>query len=111
MTGATGKRYLRSPGVHHVDLHPYALRRFAKKGAGKRLARFVYPYDRPGLEFFRAHTEHVVREHGLNSLRERCRATAISLARSRRRGPRPCGGVMEAGNYGPDVKQDSAPSR
>jgi cation diffusion facilitator CzcD-associated flavoprotein CzcO len=78
VTGATGMRYLRSPGVHHVDLHPYALRRFAKQGAGKRLARFVHPYDRPGLEFFRAHTEHVVREHGLGSLRERCRATAIA---------------------------------
>lgn len=78
VTGATGMRYLRSPGVHHVDLHPYALQRFAKKGAGKRFARFVPPYDRPGLEFFRAHTEHVVREHGLGSLRERCRATAIA---------------------------------
>ena len=78
VTSATGMRYLRSPGVHHVDFHPYALRRFAKKGAGKRLARFVYPYDRPGLDFFRAHTEHVVREHGLGSLRERCRATAIT---------------------------------
>jgi len=78
VTSATGMRYLRSPGVHHVDLQPYALRRFAKKGAGKRLARFVYPYDRPGLDFFRAHTEHVVREHGLGSLRERGRATAIA---------------------------------
>jgi cation diffusion facilitator CzcD-associated flavoprotein CzcO len=78
VTGATGMRYLRSPGVHHVDLHPYALRRFAQKGVGKRLARFGYPYDRPGLEFFRAHTEHVVREHGLGSLRQRCRATTIT---------------------------------
>jgi cation diffusion facilitator CzcD-associated flavoprotein CzcO len=78
VTGATGMRYLRSPGVHHVDLHPNALRRFAKKGAGKRLARFVFPYDRPGLDFFRAHTEHVVQEHRLASLRERCRATSIS---------------------------------
>lgn len=77
MTEATGMRYLRSPGVHHVDLHPHALRRFAKKGAGKRHARFVYPYDRPGLEFFRIHTEHVVREHRLEALRERCRAQSI----------------------------------
>lgn len=77
-TDATGMRYLRSPGVHHVDLQPHALRQFAKKGVGRRLARFAYPYDRPGLELFRAHTEHVVREHGLGSLRERCRATAIT---------------------------------
>ncbi|MCU0687258.1 MAG: FAD/NAD(P)-binding protein [Polyangiaceae bacterium] len=78
VTAATGMRYLRSPGVHHVDLHPYALRRFAKRGAGKRVARFVYPYERPGLAFFRAHTEHVVQEHGLGALRERGRATAIT---------------------------------
>jgi len=31
--------------------------------------------------------------------------------RARRGRTPPCGGVMEAGNYGPDVKQDSAPSR
>ncbi|NJM90867.1 MAG: NAD(P)-binding domain-containing protein, partial [Myxococcales bacterium] len=78
VTAATGMRYLRSPGVHHVDLHPYSLRWFAKKGAGKRLARFGYPYERPGLEFFRAHSEHVVREHGLGLLRVRCQATAIT---------------------------------
>jgi cation diffusion facilitator CzcD-associated flavoprotein CzcO len=78
VTAATGMRYLRSPGVHHVDLDPHALRRFAQKGPGKRLARFVYPYDRPGLELFRAHTEHVVRQHGLEALRERCRATALT---------------------------------
>jgi cation diffusion facilitator CzcD-associated flavoprotein CzcO len=77
MTEATGMQYLRSPGVHHVDLHPHALRRFAKKGPGKKHARFVYPYDRPGLAFFRAHAEHVVREHRLDALRERCRAVSI----------------------------------
>lgn len=78
VTAATGMRYLRSPSVHHLDLHPYALRRFAKKGAGKRLARFAYPYERPGLAFFRAHTEYLVREHGLGLLRERGRAVAIA---------------------------------
>ncbi|WP_044987788.1 FAD/NAD(P)-binding protein [Sorangium cellulosum] len=77
VTGATGMTYLRSPGVHHLDLDPYALRRFAKRGAGRRHARFVYPYDRPGLEFFRLHTEHVVREHRLDARRERCRAHRI----------------------------------
>jgi len=78
VTRATGMRWLRSPGVHHLDLHPYALRRFAKRSPGRRLARFVPPYDRPGLDFFRAHTEHVVRERGLDRLRERCRATTIT---------------------------------
>ncbi len=78
VTRATGMRYLRSPSVHNVDLHPYALRRFAKQAAGRRLARFVPPYERPGLELFRAHADKVIREHGLAALRERCRATAIT---------------------------------
>jgi cation diffusion facilitator CzcD-associated flavoprotein CzcO len=77
-TRATGMRYLRSPSVHHLDLHPYALHRFAERGIGRRIARFVYPYDRPGLEFFRAHTEHVVREHRLDELRTRGRAQSIA---------------------------------
>lgn len=77
-TRATGMTYLRSPGVHHLDLHPYALRRFAKAGAGKRLARFVFPYDRPGLDFFRAHTDHVVRENRLAGLREVGRALGLA---------------------------------
>lgn len=76
-TRATGMQYLRSPGVHHLDLHPHALRRFAKRGVGRRLARFVFPYDRPGLDFFRAHTEHVIREHQLDELRTQARAQRL----------------------------------
>lgn len=79
---ATGMRYLRSPGVHHLDLHPYALRRFAKRGAGKRLARFAFPYDRPELAFFRAHTEHVVEANGLLALREVGRALRLRRAQA-----------------------------
>ena len=78
-TEATGMSYLRSPAVHHLDLHPYALRTFAKRGHGKRIARFVAPYDRPGLAFFRAHCESVVRSHGLSQIR--ARATALRLDR------------------------------
>lgn len=77
VTRATGMRYLRSPAVHHLDVHPYALKRFAKKSPGKRVARFVYPYDRPGLELFVAHAEHVVAEQHLDQLRERARATRL----------------------------------
>ena len=78
-TEATGMGYLRSPAVHHLDLHPYALRSFARRGHGKRVARFVAPYDRPGLAFFRAHCESIVRAYGLAQVRTR--ATAIRLDR------------------------------
>jgi uncharacterized NAD(P)/FAD-binding protein YdhS len=77
MTEATGMRYLRSPSVHHLDLDPYALKRFARRGEGKRVARFVPPYDRPGLPFFRAHTAAVVRQHSLDAMRVRARALRI----------------------------------
>jgi len=81
-TAATGMSYLRSSGVHHLDVHPYALRRYAKRSAGRRVARFVYPYYRPGLELFRSHTEAVVRDHQLEALRERGRAIALSRIES-----------------------------
>ena len=76
-TAATGMTYLRSPGVHNLDLDPFALRKFAKRAPGKSIARFVPPYDRPGLAFFRAHVAHVVKQHGLAELRIRGRALAL----------------------------------
>jgi len=77
-TQATGMTYLRSPAVHNLDLDPHALRRFAKRASGKRVARFVPPYDRPGLAFFRAHVDAVVKANGLGELRVRGRACALT---------------------------------
>jgi cation diffusion facilitator CzcD-associated flavoprotein CzcO len=77
MAEATGMRYLRSPSVHHIDLEPYAMRRFADSAHGRRHARFYRPYDRPGLELFRAHVEHVIRSHRLAEVYERGLATSI----------------------------------
>lgn len=74
---ATGMRYLRSPVVHHLELDPYALRRFGRSGPGRKTARFFYPYERPGLAFFRQHVEFVVAKHRLGELRIRSRAQSI----------------------------------
>jgi cation diffusion facilitator CzcD-associated flavoprotein CzcO len=65
---ATGMTYLRSPGVHHLDLHPYSLLHFAQR-EGRRLAGFVPPSYRPKLPLFRAHCEHVVDRYRLADLR------------------------------------------
>jgi len=92
-TRATGMRYLRSPAVHHLDLDPYGLRRFAERGTGRRLARFVPPYGRPGLDFFRAHTEHVVRTHRLAGLRLRARAEKVVRVESGYRVESSIGGI------------------
>lgn len=66
---ATGMRYLRSPGVHHLDLHPYALLQFG--ATRRRLGGFVAPYSRPTTTLFRAHCDHVIARHRLDDLRDR----------------------------------------
>ncbi|MDX2092197.1 MAG: FAD/NAD(P)-binding protein [Kofleriaceae bacterium] len=65
---ACGMTSLRSPGVHHLDLHPYSLLQFART-EGRRVAGFVPPYDRPKLPLFRAHCDYVIERHGLHALR------------------------------------------
>jgi len=74
---ATGMTYLRSPSVHHIDLEPYSLLRFARK-EGRRLGGFVPPYDRPRVTLFRGHCEHVVRRYGLAELRVASETTSIA---------------------------------
>ncbi|MFM2153909.1 MAG: hypothetical protein RL199_2344 [Pseudomonadota bacterium] len=79
VTSATGMEFLRSPDVHHLDLPPHALKAFAKTGRGRRLARFLAPYARPGLALFRAHVDAHVADQGLDRLR--LRGSACGLAR------------------------------
>ena len=58
-TAATGMQFLRSASVHHVDVDPWSLDKFAGGRKGKRTAKnglFAPPYARPALELFNAHT-------------------------------------------------------
>ena len=75
-TAATGMLHLRSPSVHHLDLDPWSLQRFAH-GPGKRHRSFAPPYDRPGLELFARHVEAVMERHHLGALRVLGRAERI----------------------------------
>lgn len=69
-TRATGMRYLRSPSSHNLDGSFHALRRFAsERGFGP--SHFLEPYARPSLSLFNQHTQHVIEEHRLSSLRVR----------------------------------------
>lgn len=72
-TQAVGMRYLRSPGVHHLDLDPFALHRF---GFGRADA-FSPPYDRPSLALFDDHCDALIAEHGLDEVRLRGAARRI----------------------------------
>lgn len=67
-TKTTGMTYLRSPSVHHLDLDPWSLSRFAGKRRNRKSGLFAPPYDRPSLSLFNEHCDRVISEHGLESL-------------------------------------------
>ncbi|MGH0028520.1 MAG: hypothetical protein ACQGVC_01920 [Myxococcota bacterium] len=78
-TRNTGMQYLRSPGVHHIDLPWACLQRFAD-GPGRGVERpFTRPYFRPALELFDLHCEDVIERHRLQELHVRGRATRLDL--------------------------------
>ena len=69
-TRNTGMTYLRSPGVHHIDLHTGSLQRFAD-GRGRRVDRpFTRPYFRPALALVDLHCEDVIERHRLQALHD-----------------------------------------
>ena len=80
MTANVGMDFMRSSLVHHLDLDPYALKRFAKTPEGEPLARFAYPYQRPSYAFFQHHTRCVVRQYRLGALRIQGRASGLRRA-------------------------------
>ena len=79
-TATTGMTHLRSPSVHHLDLDPWSLKRFAGKRKKRKPGLFAPPYDRPPLSLFDAHCDRVIAEHGLKSLHVRGWASACRVA-------------------------------
>ncbi|GAE24640.1 hypothetical protein JCM9140_583 [Halalkalibacter wakoensis JCM 9140] len=54
--------YLRSPSIHHLDIDPFALEKFAKGKFGKQSKHFYGPYNRPSLEIFNTHCDMLFEE-------------------------------------------------
>lgn len=79
-TAATGMKHLRSPSVHHLDIEPWSLLRFAGKSKNRPPGLFAPPYDRPALDFFNRHCDWVIEKHGLSELHTRARARSCRLA-------------------------------
>ncbi len=82
-TANTGMRFLRSPAVHHLDLEPFSLLRFARSGRRRRdtpNGAFAAPYNRPSLDLFAAHCDDVVSRFALDALHVQDVATGISLS-------------------------------
>lgn len=67
-TKSCGMKYLRSSSVHHIDIHPFSLRRFAAREEYNKETNFIQPKDRPALDLFDAHCRMVVDTYSLDSL-------------------------------------------
>ncbi len=78
-TQITGMRHLRSPSVHHLDLDPWALQRFAGKKKNRKRGLFAPPYDRPALKLFNAHCDRVISDLQLDDLHLRARVVDLRL--------------------------------
>ncbi len=63
-----GMQYLRSPSVHHIDIDPYSLDRYAALPENRRDANFIPPNDRPSVELFDKHCRMVINTHRLESM-------------------------------------------
>lgn len=79
-TRNTGMPFLRSPGVHHLDLNPWSLFEHAgvRPGRGQQ-PDFTRPYDRPSVPLFAAHSAAVVASYGLAERHRRGRVARLDL--------------------------------
>lgn len=81
-TANTGMRFLRSPGVHHLDRDAESLIKFcAAAPESDEAAWFAAPYHRPALALFDAHTDALIEQHGLARLRIVGEATGLQPCR------------------------------
>ncbi|MDG1482252.1 MAG: FAD/NAD(P)-binding protein [Myxococcota bacterium] len=79
----TGMRYLRSPAVHHLDLDPWSLLRYAEtveQREGEARPLFAPPYSRPSVELFAEHCADVVSRYDLEALHIQDTASEITLS-------------------------------
>ncbi|TKB06372.1 SidA/IucD/PvdA family monooxygenase [Desulforhopalus sp. IMCC35007] len=72
-----GMKYLRSSSVHHIDIHPFSLRRYAALPEIRKDTNFIAPKNRPSVELFDAHCRMVVDDHQLESLHIKGRALEL----------------------------------
>ena len=80
-TSTTGMTHLRSAAVHHLDVHPWSLKRFAGNRKSPTPGLFARPYDRPSLALFDAHCDRVVSKFGLDRLHARGHAEQVHVGR------------------------------
>lgn len=70
-TAATGMVYLRSSSTYHLDVREDGLKRYAEQGKNKNNRQpqlFAADYQRPRLDFFNEHCDHVIEKHHLDQV-------------------------------------------
>ncbi|MCP4836972.1 MAG: SidA/IucD/PvdA family monooxygenase [Phycisphaera sp.] len=77
-TATTGMTHLRSPSVHHLDVDPLALQRFAGRRKARSGGLFAAPFERPSLALFNDHCEKITERLGLEDLHIRSKAIACT---------------------------------
>ena len=76
----TGMRFLRSPSVHHLDVDPFScdcLRNRSVDAIAK--VPFTPPYDRPSVQLFSAHCDHVISKFQLQSIHVQDKVVDVDL--------------------------------
>lgn len=72
-----GMTHLRSSSVHHIDIHPFSLFRWASRKSDTSKGDFIHPKRRPSLEVFNTHCRMVIEDNQLDSLHTRSRALRL----------------------------------
>jgi pyruvate/2-oxoglutarate dehydrogenase complex dihydrolipoamide dehydrogenase (E3) component len=67
-THRTGMTHLRSPSVHHIDIQPMSLKKYRWKDSESQMPSSIPPYDRPSLNLFNSHCDHLVHRYRLEEL-------------------------------------------
>jgi len=76
-TSNCGMKHLRSSSVHHLDIHPFSLFRWATKNNTREDTDFIHPKRRPSLDVFNTHCQMVINDYQLDSLHIQDRATKL----------------------------------
>jgi len=65
---AVGMKALRSASVHHLDVDPFSLKKFADSREGRRYGKLRGKYGHPDVELFGAHCSKVIEENVLEAV-------------------------------------------
>lgn len=74
LTARIAMPFLRSPSVHHCDIHPFSLHYFNDGGSDV----FYGKYKRPGLDFFNHHSEAIFTSIGLQERWQQGRVQGVT---------------------------------